>query len=288
MSGHVVDRIADYLAGRLGSAERRAFEDHVVACDDCRSELEWARRLRSEALRQGLRHLDPMRLLAIAERRLAPDADEEDHLRGCPECRRELDWASGLPEESGGDEAGGDDPVESRPRPRRWPWLAAAAAAVLAVALFGIDREPALDPATLVTLEPLPVRITRSVPATDPFEIARLAGLEAYADGDFEAARDELEAAVGIRPDADEARLYLASAALLTGEREPAVLDLRRVVDDAGPGPVHDEAAWLLANAVLLERDVDEARGLLSGLAGGDGHRSADAAALLESLRALD
>jgi thioredoxin-like negative regulator of GroEL len=165
-----------------------------------------------------------------------------------------------------------------------WGWAGLAAAA--AILLF-VLVPPAGDPglADLAQVEPLPVRITRAVPEPDSFEDHRLRGLEAYATGDYLAAGAHLADALELRPADAEILLYLGSTFLLRGQPESAA-DLLGGPAIAATDPVlRDEAAWQLANALLMAGRVEEAEQTLETLAVREGRRRGDAQALVEALR---
>ncbi len=289
MSEHRNHQIADFLAERLAEAERRDFEEHMKRCPECSADLSWARDLREQALRQGLRHLAPMRIVELAADRQAVTEAEGDHLSRCRECGTEIDWAGGLCEPAEGeDEDAGPrtrwTPIAGRPRRVNWGWAGLAAAA--AVLLF-VLLPPAGDPglADLAQVEPLPVRITRAVPEPDSFEDHRLQGLEAYSAGDYVGAGAHLADALELRPADAEMLLYLGSTFLLRGQPESAAEMLDGPAVAATDPVLRDEAAWQLANSLLLAGRGDEAERTLETLAGREGRRRTEAQALVEALR---
>jgi hypothetical protein len=277
MSRHLDADIADVVNGRLPEERERALEEHVTRCEQCAAELDWANRLRDQALREGLRHLSPMKIVRLSTGEQTASDAEAVHLEGCAECSAELDWARRQP----------DEPVtagrvaKSRSL-RSWAWLGAAAVLVLAVYSLISVRETA-DLSILATIEPVPVRLSRSVPA-GPFEEARLAGLDAYASGDWAGARASLAEAAHIDSENDEVLLYLGSAELLADHLGEARDHLLRSIRHASSDRVRDEAAWQLANLALLENRRAEAVRWLEPLALG-GHRAADASELMTRLR---
>jgi len=291
MSEHRNHQIADFLAGRLEEAERREFEEHMKACPECSADLSWARELREQALRQGLRHLAPMRIVELAADRQTATGAEGDHLAQCRECGKEIDWAGSLSEPAEGEEEDEDakshtrwTPTTGRSRRRSWTWagLAAAAALLLFVLIpSGSDRSLA----ELAQVEPLPVRITRSVPVPDSFEDRRLRGLEAYSAGDYVAAAAQLAGALELRPADAEMLLYLGSTFLLQDQPESAADMLGGPAVAATDTALRDEAAWQLANSLLLAGRGDEAERTLQVLSDREGRRRTDALALLEAVR---
>ena len=97
--------------------------------------------------------------------------------------------------------------------------------------------------------EALPVRVTRDVAAEGSVRSVEIAGLAAYADGDFERSRVLLVEALarGGRPDL---AIYAASAALLSGDTDLGTLwpDAERLaaLSDASSGRLAGEALWQL------------------------------------------
>jgi tetratricopeptide (TPR) repeat protein len=215
---------------------------------------------------------------------------ERAHLASCAQCRRELDWASELPEadqvdeeDDLGESGSGAEPSRPRSLPTRWAWAGFAAAAVV-LTLILVPRGPGPDLAALARVEPLPVRITRAVPEPGSFEEARLMGLDSYAAGDYADARGHLARSLELEPNNGEMLLYLGSAELLLGELESAMEHFRAARDRSPDGVVRDEAAWQSANAALLGGRREEAVNLLEQLGNYDGSRGDDARALLEQL----
>lgn len=281
MSGHVELEIADFVAGRLSDERRRQIEDHMKECDPCRNDVRWAVELRDEALRQGLRHLDPMRTIALSADASNATEAELAHLDGCKSCRGELEWAKSAPDE--------DAETEPEPAPRRrgslGPWaLAVAAIVVLAFAWMLAVRTP---PSTtgLARIEPLPVHATRSVVEAGSFEEQRLLGLEAYVARDWETAREAFGRAVEMRPEDPEMWLYLGSTALLLGDAATAMDELALAAELAGAPALRDEATWQLANAELAAGRPADAERHLRDLADDEDRRAADARALLSEIR---
>jgi anti-sigma factor RsiW len=283
---HIELEIADLVAGRLPDERRREAEEHVKRCDRCARELAWAERLRDDALREGLRHVAPMRIVEMgAGRESATDA-ERQHLDLCADCRQELEWTQrrANADEEEGEEGSIPTRVQRPWRYRAWPWIAAAAAAVAVVLILLPDR-PGIDLSTIAVVEPLPVRITRDVPPSGSSEAARLLGLEAYSAGDWASARDALSSAAAMRPDDAEILLYLGSAELLDGDTAAAADPLLSAERLATGTRLREEASWQLANLALLAGRKDDATERLDQLAAGDGHRAGDAREMLARLR---
>lgn len=294
MSGHVTDKIGDILAGRLSPEEHAAAEVHMKACDDCALEIAWTRRFREQALRQGVRHLHALRIIELAGSPNAATAAERDHLSSCADCGGELHWIEGLPAdgEAGETEAEEDAETQLESAPGRrgamlrrvWLPIGLAAAAILLVVLLPRLGEP--DLSGLTVLEPIPVRINRAVPEPESFEDYRQQGLEAYLDGDYTTATEHLDAAVNLRPGDPSMHLYLGSSYLLLKEPARARESLVVAMENARDPALKDEAAWQLANALLLAGRTGEAEESLEALAVREGRRQQEARALLESVGA--
>jgi hypothetical protein len=273
MSEHVTLELADYLAGRLDPGRQQEVERHIQTCAECASEVAFASRFIESAHEQGLAHLCPDRIVRIADEPGSATAAERAHFESCTACRAELEWAAGTASVSA-EAAGAARRRAFRPGPGVWIPAAAAMAAVLAVFVFRMDRPPLRDPAALAALisaERLPVRINRSATPADSFEIARLGGLEAYAEGDFAAARDRFAEALALRSGDPELLLYAGSSRLLLGDATGAAplleAGLARAGAGAEAGALWAELAWQLADARLEMGDVAAARPLLEELA---------------------
>jgi hypothetical protein len=297
MSDHIVDQIADYLEGRLAPDATRAFESHLEECEACAADVEFARAFQTGAVEQGLMHIRPGRIVALADDPSVTTEIEERHLMDCSSCRSELEWvrtssASDVAD-GGGSPAGRDSGLHpTRDRKSRWAFsrgwglgLVTAAVAVLAVLLMlpdgTVDPERARG---LARIEPIPVNITRSPVSPGSFEEARLIGLESYRDGDYGRAAERLDEAVDLRPDAAELYLYLGSAAMLDNDYEPATRYLQTCIERAGNDALRDEAMWQLANAYLAGGDVNSARTTLQRIRDAGGARAGDSTRLLTRL----
>lgn len=291
VSEHISDRIADYLDGHLGPADRNALEEHVAECDECAADLAYVRDLRRRALDEGSMHLPATRLVDAVDGAVELDEHEERHLQACETCRREREWLlrqSELPasfEEPSAAKAGEPmvRPPTARRARRRWAGaLTALAALVAGVMVFWPGSDESSRLADLARIEPLPVRLVRSS-ATEAFEVARMSGLESYRDGAWVTAREHFSRALELLPEAPEILLYRGSAALLSGAVDVALTDLAAVVDGADAnGAVREEARWQLAQAFLLAGRSAQAETLLEELAAEAGRRAADARSLLE------
>jgi hypothetical protein len=274
---HVVDEMADYLDGRLAPERRARIEAHLGSCADCAADFSFARELRDETIRQGLRHLEPERLVELASGVApAPTEGEARHLERCEMCREELEWMRSLPAE---EQARRAKVVPLHRHRGAWLLLAATVAA-LVLWPRGTER----DFSRLARLEPIPVQLTRDVP-TGPFEQERVAGLERYSNSDWAGAREAFTRALQVQPGSEEIRLYLGSAELLDGEVAAAVDRLHGLAEDAADPRIRVEARWQLANGLLLAGREPEAVELLEDLAAGEGRRAGPARELLERVR---
>jgi hypothetical protein len=296
MNEHVTLELADYLAGRLDPERQEAMARHIQTCPECAAEVAFASRFVESAIEQGLAHLRADRVVRIADEPGSATAAERSHLEACAACRAEVEWAGKAPAGSAelpgsGTVAGAGKRRVFRLRPRIWIPAAAALAAVLAIVILRMDAPPLRDPAALaglISAEPLPVRINRSIIPADSFEVARLRGLEAYAEGDHAAARDRFAEALTLRPGDPEVLLYAGSSALLEGDAAVAAPLLEAGLARAGTGaeaaPLREELAWQLADARLEMGDGATARSHLEELARQGGRHAEEARRIVARL----
>jgi tetratricopeptide (TPR) repeat protein len=299
LSGHISDDIADYLADRLPSARLEEIRRHLDACTACAAEVAWAREFQEAALELGRRHIAPMRIVQLAAGEGEPlAAPESRHLDRCASCTGELEWARRQPSveaipdptPNGASPQPAQRPEASRAwawRPR-WVGLAAALAAAAVVAVLlrpGAPRVETPTLAALARLEPLPVHMTRSPADAGSFEESRLLGLEAYAGGAYEEAIPHFQRAALLRPEDDEIRLYLGSAALLARRLELAAEHLEPLAVRTTDPTRLAEALWQLANLQLLQQRADAALSTLQRLESLDGRHAAEARQQIEALR---
>lgn len=308
MSEHVGSEILDFVERRLDEARMREIQRHLDTCEDCAADVAFARELREQAAAQGLRHLPPERVVALAAGD-SPSAEERGHLDGCSACREEVAWAERqdpidtiLPAVAP-PEIGPSPSARGERRGPAWQWIwggvTAAAAALAVFFLLPLDRgtepqppvpapvPPRTSPppsiAGLARLDPLPVRLTRA-PAEPGFDEERVAGLEAYQAADYPAAIEHFRRALAVRPAHDETALYLGSAELMTRNATAAEATLAPLAERAPDPVIRSEALWRLANArVLLEREAD-ALATLRLLRDLGGERDTDAAALIAAI----
>ncbi|HOX24866.1 MAG TPA: hypothetical protein PLL30_03760 [Candidatus Krumholzibacteria bacterium] len=172
--------------------------------------------------------------------------------------------------------------------PRRWVLAPVAAALALAVFLLVPGGDESLR--SLAVLEPLPASRVEVRAGESQAEVAYGAALDLYrasrwrdATGAFQRSLDAADATWSRR---DQARLYLGSSLLLAGRIEAAIPELAAAGASPLP-PVHERAAWQLAQAYLLLDDLARARETLAGLRSSPVYGDR-AAALLETLSARD
>lgn len=296
MSGHVTDRLGDIVAGRLGRDEQQRIDEHVKRCPECASKIAWTRRLREEALRQGVRHPSSLRIVELGRAPEAATEAEREHLASCADCGGELHWVEGLPASGEAEEAEGEggadaemEPLPSRParRKERWPlrvWLPVGLSVAALLLVLFLPRWGEPDLSGLAVIEPLPVRTLRGVPEPGTYEDHLQQGLAAYRDADYRLAESHLEKAAALRSADPVANLYLGSAYLLLDVRGPAVTRLEIAEEAARDPALKAEAAWQLANALVLTGSTAEAKESLETLAQGGGQRQSEARELLEKL----
>ena len=278
MSAHVGSNLADFILGHMPEQERHDIETHLKECESCAAEVRWANQLREDALRQGVRHIAPDRIVQLAGDSSVTDPAEQEHLASCAACRKEIGWSAGL--------------EEHQKEKLHWlhePWLRLMAAvlviAVIPVGLIWMQGGADSDLSGLVELRPLPVRTQRDVPPPGSFEESRALALEAYSGATYDTAAEHFRQALSLSPDNTEILLYFGSAELLGGNAEAATPFLHRCESLATDSTIKDEVIWLAANADLLLGLNDDARQRLQSLASRPGRRSEAAKALLERMQ---
>jgi len=289
MTEHVTQELADYLNGRLTPDRRREVDAHVEACGECAAELAFATRLVDSARSQGIAHLHPDRIVALADAPAGATSAERDHLEACDACRAELGWAANVSTGHALDLAVAERP----PAPRHlWSrlWVPAGAALAVAAAVAIVFIGPrfareASDPAGLIEARPLPVRFSRSAAPTDSFDSARLGGLEAYQEGDYRAARVRFGEALAIRPDDAETLLYAGSTALLLDDPAGAAPLLETGLQHTDRQPLREQLYWHLADARLELGDIGAARDALEEVSELGQGRAQAARRLLKALQ---
>ncbi len=311
-TAHPTDRVFDYLEGRLEPDQAAAIDTHLEQCRDCAELFGHAQALREDVVASGARHVSPQRLVTLADGGAeAPSASarEEEHLRACERCRRELRWLrdldapADLRAENGAGEAAPADTVAARPawgdivqrlrrKPRalpRWGWGAIGAAAVACVAVLVLLQpgDRAAQIAALARTEPLTVLTTRAPTDDAQFDLLYREGLDAYAAADYRAASAHLALAAQLDPGHEAARLYLGSAYLLSGRPAAAVEALEAALAAGRPPILREEVTWQLANAHLAAGRPGPAMAALERVIGWGGVHADAARALRRELRAL-
>lgn len=292
MTDHVSLDLADFLEGRLAPEQRQELERHIETCAECAAEVAFALRFRESALAQGLAHLRPERIVALSAAPGETTPGEQGHLKGCEGCREELTWAGTTTDGGETDSDHSDDrsPQDMHPR-GLYLWIPATVALAALVSLFFLVVSPRLrtggvpEYAALIVAEPLPVRISRSADADDPFESARLLGLEAYRDRDYAGARGRFEDALAIRPVHPEILLYAGSTELLLGDAARAAGLLDAGFQYADDDALRAELLWQLADARLEQGDVDAARQALEEVIGMGRGRADEARRIMNLLQ---
>jgi tetratricopeptide (TPR) repeat protein len=297
MNGHLGDRIADYLEGRLGPESMRDVERHVASCADCAADLRWAQDFRNAALTAGVRHVTPARVVELAEGQGDRGTELElRHLQSCPTCQRELEWVRSLPDSEAAERTGDDSEalpsgaagsprvIAGRFRPTGWHWgaLVAVAAGIVALILLPLLRHPDLP--RLARFDPLPVHLSRSTTGSDLFENTRLRGLELYRDGRYAEAATALQEAQALRPNDAEVRLYSGSAELQLGRFQEGMALLVQAKDLEMPRLLREELLWQIANAALALGNAPEAKAALREVETLDRRHKQDAIRILRKL----
>ena len=290
MSDHVLDRLMDYLEGRLDDGDRAVVSGHLAHCVDCEREFAFASALKRAVEEQTLRHSTPERLVEIADGIGGTQTEaERRHLEMCVSCRDALEWATlHRSPPPIGDEVPVVTPTPRPSRPRvdlsRLCVALVAVATMLVVVPNPFGRDADLGSVAIV--EPLPVRMTRDAVAPGSFEESWLHALEKYQAKDYVSAAGEFDRALKRRPGDEHTRLYLGSCELLLQRPEQAIGRMRALVTDATDTRVRVEAQWILANALLLTGAESAARTALNSLAEGVGRRAVEATSLLVELDA--
>ncbi len=289
VNDHVVDRIADAVAGRLDDASQSQVEEHLQACAECAADFDFARSLRASG-----QHIETDRIVALSEG-ASTQENETNHLAACGACRRELDALATLG-------AAPDLGVVSEPRAARAPRataprgrrgvisgaiLAVAAAVVFMLAPWesGIPLEQQLQ--ALVSNEALPVMVPRAgIQGADEARIKELA-FDLYKKGNYADATVAMDQAVQLNPEDTALLLYLGSSQMLAGDAEAAITTLEPAAASETHGDVLGAMQWILANAYLAAGHTQEAVRVLRELqANATSHRS-EAGALLVKLEQL-
>jgi len=258
-----------WQTGLLDEADDRWMRAHADACEACRAlDDRDDRDDRDHDDEGGERHLPPAMIAtwdrARTELRGMERRAVARHLARCASCREELAFLGHAPTLEDVSPTAATAPGAAVPE-----W----------VRKLGAVAERLAD---LVTPVPLPVQVMRSAP-TDPADVARARGIEAYASGAFADAEPFLAEAARAKGDA-ETWLLAGSARLLGGDAAGAVPAFRSAVEGDASEAIADEARWHLAVALVTAGSGRAAVGILESLRAGTGRRSSDAGELLASL----
>jgi tetratricopeptide (TPR) repeat protein len=104
-----------------------------------------------------------------------------------------------------------------------------------------------------------------------------------YASGDFKTAITKLRAATKSAPAFVPDQFYLGICLLLTGDRIPAIQELRGIIE-AGHTPYLERARFYLAKGLLAEHDIPRARAELQRLIAQHGDLEKQATVLLAQI----
>lgn len=248
---HTLGQAAEYLRGELDERESLATYEHLLGCEDCSA---------GYRLAAGLR-------LAGGRAPAAPLPPADDLGR-----RRDQRFLRSVAR----------TPGQRSRRPTRiagWaPAMAAAAILLLLLQPWGAAELATIAP--YADRDPLPVRVSRAVAPPASFEAARLAGLAAYARGDWDDSAERLAEALRLQPDHAESWVYRGSALRQAGAAQAAHGSLRRAVElSPATEPIGAEARWQLAQLELSAGDRDGALRWLEELEGAP-RRAEEAASL--------
>lgn len=245
----------DYVLGRLGDAERDAFEHHYFECARCFAEVraiqEVQELLRRPAAAAPARQAFPWVWLAAAAGIVVA-------------LSAALLWVIAGPGDS-------DAPREAtigRPAPSD-PQPTTPAPAVIA---------------ELARVEPPPYEPRRLRSAAPSREFT--AGMARYQAGDHAGAIPLLESAVAADAAFEPARFYLGASQLLAGRAAAAVATLRPLTI-GGDSPFAEEARFLTAKAHLQEGDTARAVSALDATIALEGERQAEALRIKDALRSV-
>jgi hypothetical protein len=270
---HVTEFAVDFVAGRLEGAVLHKVQDHLEMCEGCRGDFAMAVAIADAG--EGIGHISADRIAELSNDGAKPDADESSHLQRCSRCSdevTELQEIAPLPEvarpASRGTRSPRMTPRSSRSSRSMGRWLAPVAVAAAVLLFLQPWKAGDVDLSSLVSLDALPVRITRDFPVDGSFEAIRREALENYRDTQWDAAEIKFREALVLREGDGEMRLYLGSAYLLNAKDLEALAPLRRAADDPqNPRILRNEALWVLGNAYLAQNDASAAEAVLRELA---------------------
>jgi tetratricopeptide (TPR) repeat protein len=239
-----------YVRGELDEEEARSYEEHYFSCSECFEELQLLRKVQ-----EGLRDAGP-------------------ELESLPDRRSWLTWtlmAAALIV-AGGVAA--------------WLGLGPREAADPPVALAHLGTEERATIEAFARIEPAsyaPLRLRSA--ETDASRAFREA-MQHYAAGDYDGALPGLIEARRLDPTAADIAFYLGVTQLVTGDDAVGVETLRRTVA-LGDTPFLEDSLLYLARAALKSGDPDAAREHLARVVALDGDRKEVATRHLEILERL-
>jgi predicted Zn-dependent protease len=161
----------------------------------------------------------------------------------------------------------------------------AVAAAVVTLVLFGPLQS--VDTQSLAQIEPISLRIPRSVPESGSVDALWMQAITEYQRTEYAGAEQSLRSLLEREPSHFEATLLFGSALLLEGNARAAIPVLEHAEQLADSPEAADEVRWQLANALLSLSKKSAARralDLLSQVAAGSSDRSPAAASLHDRL----
>ena len=232
------DLLAAYEMDLLPDGERRRFEDHLAACEDCLEELYAMAPLTRQLKTAPAAYADRIARTLAATR---------------PSPWRRLRAAFA-------------------PGGRLGYLVPAILTAALAIAVLWPQPQTRSRWAGLADLEPLPwVHIEVRGGETDTARTLYADGMTAYGEGRYAVAAEQLaDAAAGLpagSAERQQAVLYQGVALLLDGDAAGAIAPLQTATE-ASLRPVADRGRWYLVQAYLLTGQVAPARGILDTLRG--------------------
>jgi tetratricopeptide (TPR) repeat protein len=241
------DLVEGYLTGKLGESEREEFEAHCARCPACLERLEIVRTVQAELWEQS--------------RPTVPQIAED-----------------------------------RRRRYGRWIYAVAAAGLMMALGLALLWRFPSLrgksvgsaesaaDLSGLAGFEP-PAYLPPPAPRGAPGEAGErfLRGMEFYQEGRYGLAILDLESAVGIDPQAANARFFLGICFLLTGKDNRGIDELRKSIGLRDPAYL-EEAHFYLGKAYLRQKKTRSAKREFQAVVEAGGRLTEEAARLIRRL----
>jgi tetratricopeptide (TPR) repeat protein len=232
------DVMEQYLLGRLESAARDDFDEHLFECDECFERLQTLRALRHE-------------LAATAT------------ARGAEPARASLgwiwNWKWALTPMLAALLVAVSVSVLQRATPPSEPGLPTGRPAGASRTTRPAPPSASPSLAELGRFQP-PTFAPTSVRGVQDAATARFRdGMKHYANSDYRGALPGLRAAAQLDPDASHATFFLGVCYVLTGQREEGIRALRQTIG-VGDSPYLEEAHFYLAKAFLQNDDPVRAR----------------------------